>query len=45
VAVVRLTRFARPALGRIAADLRLQLYDVDQWRQALFLDLAERYSN
>src|SRR5262249_40586372 len=30
VAVVRLARFARRALGRIAADLRLQLYDVEE---------------
>jgi hypothetical protein len=29
VAVARLARFARRALGRIAADLRLQLYDVE----------------
>ena len=30
VAVVRLARFPRRALGRIAADLRLQLYDVEE---------------
>src|SRR5437763_13355233 len=30
VAVARLARFARRALGRIAANLRLQLYDVEE---------------
>jgi hypothetical protein len=30
VALARLARFARRALGRIAADLRLQLYDVEE---------------
>ena len=30
MAVARLARFARRALGRIAADLRLQLYDVEE---------------